>query len=105
MLQLVSTAALYVTDSLFSSWDNQFYPNIAARSLMLRSTPTRPAASADPDFFVDFGKNPKFAAPRDPFSRGTRRRSVDVSWPRDAAAFVGVPALAGEDRLKPGLQQ
>ena len=45
MLQLsLDGKRLYVTDSLFSSWDNQFYPNIAKQgSLMLQldATPRR----------------------------------------------------------------
>ncbi len=52
---------LYVTSSLFSSWDNQFYPQIAKRgSYMLQidcDTQTG-GLTLNPRFYVDFGTEP-----------------------------------------------
>ncbi len=62
MLQLsLDGKRLYVTDSLVSSWDNQFYPNIGKQgSLMLRlDTDTEKGGlKLNDEFFVDFGKEP-----------------------------------------------
>ncbi len=62
MLQLsLDGKRLYVTDSLVSSWDNQFYPNIAkSGSLMLQldaNTDTGGLALNE-RFLVDFGAEP-----------------------------------------------
>lgn len=62
MLQLsLDGKRLYVTDSLLSSWDNQFYPGIAKQgSLMLQldcDTKTGGLKLND-RFLVDFGKEP-----------------------------------------------
>jgi selenium-binding protein 1 len=54
MLQLsLDGRRLYVTNSLYSTWDNQFYPGL--RSWLLRVN-CRPEGGmeVDPDFFVDF---------------------------------------------------
>ncbi|MFL5240794.1 MAG: selenium-binding protein SBP56-related protein [Gemmataceae bacterium] len=63
MLQLsLDGKRLYVTDSLVSSWDNQFYPNIAKQgSLMLRlDTDTEKGGlKLNEEFFLDFGKEPE----------------------------------------------
>lgn len=63
MLQLsLDGKRLYVTDSLFSSWDNQFYPDIAQRgSLMLQldADTDRGGLKLNDRFLVDFGKEPE----------------------------------------------
>lgn len=62
MLQLsLDGKRLYVTDSLVSSWDNQFYPNIAQRgSLMLQldADTVNGGLKLNERFLVDFGKEP-----------------------------------------------
>ncbi|HEX4590477.1 MAG TPA: selenium-binding family protein, partial [Gemmataceae bacterium] len=62
MLQLsLDGKRLYVTDSLVSGWDNQFYPDIAKRgSIMLQvdCDTDRGGLSLNDRFFVDFGKEP-----------------------------------------------
>jgi methanethiol oxidase len=62
MLQLsLDGKRLYVTDSLVSSWDNQFYPNIAKNgSIMLQvdCDTDKGGLKLNDKFFVDFGKEP-----------------------------------------------
>ena len=62
MLQLsLDGKRLYVTNSLFSSWDNQFYPDIAKHgSLMLQidCDTEKGGLKLNERFFVDFGKEP-----------------------------------------------
>lgn len=62
MLQLsLDGKRLYITDSLFSSWDNQFYPTIAKQgSLMLQlDADTKTGGLKLNDrFLIDFGKEP-----------------------------------------------
>jgi methanethiol oxidase len=62
MLQLsLDGKRLYVTDSLVSSWDNQFYPNIAKQgSLMLQLDvdTERGGLKLNEKFLVDFGAEP-----------------------------------------------
>jgi selenium-binding protein 1 len=61
MLQLsLDGRRLYVTSSLYSSWDNQFYPEIGrSGSYMLQLDCGRDGElSFNEDFFVDFGKEP-----------------------------------------------
>jgi selenium-binding protein 1 len=62
MIQLsLDGRRLYVTNSLFSSWDNQFYPDIAkSGSYMLQvdCNVEHGGLSINPDFFVDFGNEP-----------------------------------------------
>ena len=62
MLQLsLDGKRLYVTSSLLSSWDNQFYPDIAKQgSYLIRidCDTEKGGISIAPDFFVDFGKEP-----------------------------------------------
>ena len=63
MLQLsLDGKRLYVTDSLVSSWDNQFYPNLARRgSLMLQIDvdTDQGGLQLNDKFLVDFGKEPQ----------------------------------------------
>jgi selenium-binding protein 1 len=61
MLQLsLDGRRLYFTNSLYSSWDNQFYPNIAkAGSLMLQvDCDPKGGLQWNKDFVVDFGAEP-----------------------------------------------
>lgn len=62
MLQLsLDGKRLYVTSSLLSSWDNQFYPDIANQGsylLKIDCDTEHGGMAVDPDFFVDFGKEP-----------------------------------------------
>jgi selenium-binding protein 1 len=59
MLQLsYDGRRLYVTNSLFSTWDNQFYPEL--RSWLLKIDIDEDGTmSLDPDFFVDFHDRPE----------------------------------------------
>ena len=62
MIQLsLDGRRLYVTTSLFSTWDNQFYPEIRENGgcmLMVDCDIENGGMSINPDFFVDFGKEP-----------------------------------------------
>lgn len=62
MIQLsLDGKRLYVTTSLFSTWDNQFYPDIRHNGgcmLMVDCDAASGGMSINPDFFVDFGKEP-----------------------------------------------
>ncbi|MBD2089291.1 selenium-binding family protein [Microcoleus sp. FACHB-1515] len=66
MLQLsLDGKRLYVTNSLFSTWDNQFYPDMAQSGsymLQINCDTENGGLSVNPDFFVDFGAEPKGAA-------------------------------------------
>jgi selenium-binding protein 1 len=59
MLQLsYDGRRLYVTNSLFSTWDNQFYPEL--RSWLLKVDIGEDGSMrVDPDFFVDFHDRPE----------------------------------------------
>ena len=59
MLQLsFDGRRLYVTNSLYSTWDNQFYPEL--RSWLLKVDVAEDGSmSVDPDFFVDFHDRPE----------------------------------------------
>jgi selenium-binding protein 1 len=62
MLQLsLDGKRLYLTTSLFSTWDNQFYPDMKKTGscmVMLDVDVDNGGISLNPDFFVDFGKEP-----------------------------------------------
>ncbi len=62
MLQLsLDGHRLYVTSSLFSSWDDQFYPDIARHGsymLQVDCDTQKGGLSLNEDFFVDFGQEP-----------------------------------------------
>jgi selenium-binding protein 1 len=62
MLQLsLDGKRLYVTNSLYSPWDNQFYPDMAEKGsyLMQIDCDTEGGGlSINGDFFVDFGREP-----------------------------------------------
>jgi methanethiol oxidase len=54
MLQLsLDGRRLYVTNSLYSTWDNQFYPGLRSWLLRVGCDPSG-GMTLDPDFFVDF---------------------------------------------------
>jgi selenium-binding protein 1 len=62
MLQLsLDGKRLYVTNSLYSSWDNQFYPDIADKGsylLKIDCDIENGGMNIDEDFYVDFGSEP-----------------------------------------------
>jgi selenium-binding protein 1 len=61
MLQLsLDGKRLYVTDSLYSSWDNQFYPQIAKGSSLLQidCDTDKGGMKLNEDFYVDFRGEP-----------------------------------------------
>ena len=62
MIQLsLDGKRLYVTTSLFSSWDNQFYPDMkdkGAQMYMVDCDTENGGMSVNPGFVVDFGKEP-----------------------------------------------
>jgi len=62
MLQLsLDGKRLYVTNSLYSSWDNQFYPEMGKKGsylLQLDCNTERGGLSLNKDFLVDFGSEP-----------------------------------------------
>lgn len=62
MLQLsLDGKRLYVTNSLYSSWDNQFYPDIADKGsylLKVDCDTENGGMKIDEDFYVDFGSEP-----------------------------------------------
>jgi selenium-binding protein 1 len=58
MLQLsFDGRRLYVTNSLYSTWDNQFYPELRSWLLKIDCDPDG-GMTVDPDFFVDFHGRP-----------------------------------------------
>jgi selenium-binding protein 1 len=62
MLQIsLDGKRLYVTNSLFSSWDNQFYPNIGKQGsymLQVDCDTQKGGLTLNERFFVDFGNEP-----------------------------------------------
>ncbi len=66
MLQLsLDGKRLYVTNSLYSSWDNQFYPDIAGKGsylLKINCDTENGGMKIDENFYVDFGSEPAGAA-------------------------------------------
>jgi selenium-binding protein 1 len=61
MLQLsLDGKRLYVTTSLFSPWDKQFYPELAEKGAQLLKIDVTPEGlKLDQDFLVDFGNEPE----------------------------------------------
>jgi methanethiol oxidase len=58
MIQLsLDGRRLYVTNSLYSTWDNQFYPGLRSWLLRVNCDPDG-GMELDPDFFVDFHDRP-----------------------------------------------
>ncbi|MEK6246861.1 MAG: selenium-binding family protein, partial [Planctomycetales bacterium] len=66
MLQLsLDGRRLYVTNSLYSVWDNQFYPKMAERGsylLQLDCDTQKGGLKLNEDLYVDFGNEPEGAA-------------------------------------------
>ncbi len=66
MLQLsLDGKRLYVTNSLFSTWDNQFYPQLAKSGsylLQIDCDTQNGGLKINQDFYVDFGKEPAGAS-------------------------------------------
>ncbi|HEY9632811.1 MAG TPA: selenium-binding family protein [Coleofasciculaceae cyanobacterium] len=62
MLQLsLDGKRLYVTNSLFSSWDNQFYPDLSKNGsylLQIECDTENGGMKINENFYVDFGKEP-----------------------------------------------
>ncbi|MEQ8753906.1 MAG: selenium-binding family protein [Coleofasciculus sp. G1-WW12-02] len=62
MLQLsLDGKRLYATNSLFSSWDNQFYPDIAQKGsylIQIDCDTQKGGLSINPDLYIDFGQEP-----------------------------------------------
>jgi selenium-binding protein 1 len=62
MLQLsLDGRRLFVTNSLYSTWDNQFYPEIAKQGswlVQINCHTSRGGLSVDERMFVDFGREP-----------------------------------------------
>lgn len=55
MLQLsMDGRRLYVTNSLYSTWDNQFYPDLRGSMLKIDCDPAG-GMTLDLEFYVDFG--------------------------------------------------
>jgi hypothetical protein len=58
MIQLsLDGRRLYVTNSLYSTWDNQFYPELRSWLLRVNCSPDG-GMEIDPDFFVDLHDRP-----------------------------------------------
>jgi selenium-binding protein 1 len=74
MLQLsLDGTRLYFTTSLFSTWDNQFFPEEGKKgSVMLKADvdPRKGTMALDEDFLVDFGTAPEGPA-----------RAHEIRWP------------------------
>jgi len=74
MLQLsLDGERLYWTTSLYSTWDNQFFPEEAEKgSVMLKAdaNPRKGTLTLDDDFLVDFGELPEGPA-----------RAHEIRWP------------------------
>ena len=62
MLQLsLDGKRLYVTNSLFSTWDNQFYPGLAKNGsylLQIDCDTENGGLNINENFYVDFGQEP-----------------------------------------------
>ncbi|XP_068665162.1 selenium-binding protein 1-like [Aristolochia californica] len=63
MIQLsLDGKRLYVTNSLFSTWDRQFYPEIIEKGshmIQINVDNEKGGLTVNPDFFVDFGLEPE----------------------------------------------
>ena len=58
MIQLsMDGRRLYVTNSLYSTWDNQFYPGLKSWLMRVNCSPEG-GMDIDPDFFLDFHDRP-----------------------------------------------
>ena len=101
MLQLsYDGRRLYVTNSLYSTWDNQFYPDMHSWLLRIDCDPDG-GMEVDHDFFVDFHDRPEDrpARTRCAFRTGTaRRRSSSDQRPHHGNSRRGERAGARTGR-------
>jgi len=76
---------MYVTTSLFSTWDNQFYPEIRTQGgvmLMIDCDVENGGMKINEDFIVDFGKEPNGPSrwARRPLLETLREQGVDLPY-------------------------
>jgi ferredoxin len=90
---------LYWTDSLYSTWDDQFYPELAERgSVILKADvdPREGRMELDEEFLVDFGDLPEGPA-----------RAHEIRWPDGRTETLAVApdeaVLEGTERAGVGL--
>src|ERR687897_708241 len=89
MLQLsLDGRRLYVTNSLYSTWDNQFYPGLRSWLLRVNCAPEG-GMEVDRDFFVDFSDRPGAAAR----ARASAARRADPA----AEKMVTMPEPESDD--------
>ena len=92
MLQLsYDGSRLYVTNSLYSTWDNQFYPDMRSWLLKVDCHPEG-GMTVDPSFFVDFHDRPGGPGPR-PRGAAPKRRLHHGDLPvglREHAAMLSI---------------
>jgi selenium-binding protein 1 len=48
---------VYWTNSLYSSWDNQFYPHQEGGQMVMANVGEDGSFALDPDFYIDFPEN------------------------------------------------
>ena len=97
MLQLsLDGRRLYVTNSLYSTWDNQFYPGLRSWLLRINCDPDG-GMELDPDFFVDFHDRP--AAPRAPRGPPAGRRLHHRDLPMIAVPLAHVGGVPLEETI------
>ena len=100
MLQLsYDGRRLYVTNSLYSTWDNQFYPELRSWLLRVNCDPNG-GMEIDRDFFVDFSRPPGRPRAR---TRGApaERRLHDGDLPMIVAHVMGIPVEESVLQLAP----
>ena len=100
MLQLsYDGRRLYVTNSLYSTWDNQFYPELRSWLLRVDCDPNG-GMEIDRDFFVDFSRPPGRSRAR---ARGApaERRLHDGDLPVIVAHIMGLPVEESVLQLAP----
>ena len=100
MLQLsFDGRRLYVTNSLYSTWDNQFYPELRSWLLRVNCDPNG-GMEIDRDFFVDFSRPPGRPRAR---TRGAppKRRLHHGDLPVIVAHVMGIPVEESVLQLAP----
>ena len=103
MLQLsLDGRRLYVTNSLYSTWDNQFYPGLRSWLLRVNCNPDG-GMEIDRGFFVDFPTAPTARrAPTRSASRAATARPRSSSDPRAARPRRRIPHRGDAHRDHPG---
>ena len=93
MLQLsLDGKRLYVTNSLYSTWDNQFYPDMAKGFMLLQidCDTAKGGMKLNDGFLVDFGKEPDGPARHTrcatPAATARRTSLHDLRWPLTASS-------------------